>query len=181
MAEKTTSLIEVPCTIGAFAAHPTGNEQGSWRYLNIKTGKPLIRKKGTTLPVPLDIPARIHALADHNSSTEEFVILDNHDNPFISYNNNDLNDASSIDTKMVGVETVEEEDTIVKKSESGEIENKSENENLSEESKNAGVNVRHCVNKECSLRTDATKTSKVISTCAIGVVASLWASHISGL
>ena len=63
--EKTTNLVELPRTINALAAFPTGKEQGSWRYYNITTRKPLTRKKGTSLPIPQDILARIDALPDH--------------------------------------------------------------------------------------------------------------------
>ena len=87
-------------TIDVLAAYPIGNGQGTWRYFNIATGKPLSHKKATNPPIPLDLPDRIHALAVNKS--EEFIILDNRGNPFVGSDNN-LLDASSVDTKSVGV------------------------------------------------------------------------------
>ena len=78
---KTINLIEVPRTIDALAAYHTGNKQGTWKYFNIAMDKPLSYKKTTNLPVPLDLPARIHALVTNES--EDFIILDNHGNPFV--------------------------------------------------------------------------------------------------
>ena len=103
---NTTNLVEVPRTIDALAAYPTGNQQGTWRYFNIATGKPIYHKKATNLQIPLDLPDRIHALATNES--EDFIMLDNHGVPFIS-SNHLLND-SSVDSKSVDVETVDEDD-----------------------------------------------------------------------
>ena len=99
---KTTNLIEVPRTIDA--AYPTGNKQGTWRYFNIATSKSLSHKKAMNLPIPLDLLARINALAANKS--EDFIILDNHGNPFVSSDDNVL-DASSVDTEGIGVEIVD--------------------------------------------------------------------------
>ena len=103
---KTTNLIEVPHTINALVAYPTGNKQGTWRYFNISTGKPINHKKATNVPIPLDLPDQIHALAANES--EDFIILDNHGNPFVTSNN--LIDDSSVDTNSVEVETVDDDD-----------------------------------------------------------------------
>ena len=53
---KTTNLIKVPRIIDVLAVYHTGNEQGTWRYFNITTGKPISHKKGTNLSIPLDLP-----------------------------------------------------------------------------------------------------------------------------
>lgn len=62
--EKSTNLIEVPRTINALAIFPTRNEQGSLRYFDIKTGKPLTRKSDVSLIIPENIPARTYAFPD---------------------------------------------------------------------------------------------------------------------
>ena len=93
---KTTNLIEVPHTINTLAAYPTGNGQGTWRYFNIATGKHVSHKKATNVPISLDFPDRIHALAANK--LEDFIIIDNHGKPFVGSNN--LFDGSSVDTKM---------------------------------------------------------------------------------
>ena len=107
----------------------------------------LSHNKETNLPIPLDLPAQIHALAANKS--EDFIILDNHGNPFVSSDNNIL-DASSVDTKSVEEETVDgdknDNDTVVKNKNS---ENSSDFEDSSsdDESENSGVSDR-CPQKE---------------------------------
>ena len=66
--------------------------------------EPLSHKQATSWPIPLDLSTRIHALEEHKS--DNFVILYNHGNPFVSIDNNNM-DASSVDTKSVWVETVD--------------------------------------------------------------------------
>ena len=119
---KTTNLIEVPRTIDALAAYPTGNKQGTWRYFNIATGKPISHKKVTNLPILLDLPNRIHALATNES--EDFIILDNHGNTFVG--SDDLYDESSVDTDSVEVETVDDDNDSSSDSEVDSSDNESE-------------------------------------------------------
>ena len=104
---KTTNLVEVPRTINALAAYPTGNEQGTWKYYYISTGKPISHKKATNIPVPENLPDRIHALAEDES--EDFIILDNHGNAFVS--DDDLIDDSSVDDNSVEVKTADDDDS----------------------------------------------------------------------
>ena len=94
----------MPHAINVLAAYPTGNEQGI--YFNIATSKPISPKKATNLPILLDFPDRIHTLAGNES--EDFVILDNHDNPFVGSDN--LFGDSSVDIDNVEVETVDDDD-----------------------------------------------------------------------
>ena len=125
----TINLIEVPHTIDALVAYPTGNKQETWRYFNITAGKPLSHKKRMNLTIPSDLPARIHALAVNES--EDFVILDNHGNPFVGSNDN-LLDAFSVDTGSVGVETVDDNDDTSSDSEDSSSDDKSENSGVSD-------------------------------------------------
>ena len=103
---KTINLIDVPRTIDVLAAYPTDNKQGPWRYFNVSTSKSISYKKATNLPLPPDFPDRIHALAANQS--ENFIILDNHGNPFVT--SDDLVDDSSVDTDNVKVEKVDGDD-----------------------------------------------------------------------
>ena len=119
----------MPRTIDALAAYPTGNEQGTWRYFNIVTGKPLSHKKATNLPISLDLPAWIHALAANES--EDLIILDNHGNPFVGSNDNIL-DASSVDTESIGVETVNGNNDTISDSEDSSNDDESENSGVSD-------------------------------------------------
>ena len=131
---KTTNLIEVPSTINALAAYPTGNEQGTWRYFNISMGKPISHKKATNVPMPLDLPDQIHALAANES--EDFIILDNHGNPFVTSDN--LVDDSFVDTDNVEVETVDDDDNFSSDSE----DDSSADDSSDDENGNSGVSDR---------------------------------------
>ena len=91
-------------------------------------GKPISHKKATNLPIPLDLPDRIHALAANES--EDFIILDNHGNPFVSSDN--LLDASSVGTESVGVETVDDDDDTSSDSEDSSSDDESENSGVSD-------------------------------------------------
>ena len=52
----------LPRTAGAIALCPTGNEQGSYYFLSLHTGKRVVRNNWTVL-VPAEIIATIHQLA----------------------------------------------------------------------------------------------------------------------
>ena len=131
---KTTNPIEVPRIIDALAAYPTGNEQGTWRYFNISTGKPISHKKATNVPMPIDFSNRIHALAA--DKTEDFIIFDNHGNPFITSDN--LVDDSSVDEDSVEVETVDNDGSDGDPSSDSEDDN-SDDVSSDDESENSGV------------------------------------------
>ena len=84
-------------------------------------------KKATNLPIHLDLPDRIHALAANES--EDFIILNNQVNPFVG--SDDLFDDSSVDTDNVIVETVDDDDSSFD-SEDDSSDNKSENPRVSD-------------------------------------------------
>ena len=92
-------------------------------YFNIATGMPISHKKATNLPIPLDLPDQIHALTA--KKLEDFIILENHGNPFVV--SDDLFDASSVDTESVEVETVDDDDDTSFDSEDSSSNNESEN------------------------------------------------------
>jgi hypothetical protein len=50
-------------TEGCIALYPTGNENGSWRFLNLKTNKFITRHQWTALPTPWSVIQRINLLA----------------------------------------------------------------------------------------------------------------------
>ena len=104
---NTTNLVKVPRTINALAAYPTGNKHWTWKYYNISTGKPISYKKATNIPIPENLPDQIHALAEGKS--ENFVILNNHGNPFVS--DDDIADNSSVGDNSVEVKTVADDDS----------------------------------------------------------------------
>ena len=133
---KTTNLIKVTYAINALAAYPTGNEQGTWTYFNISTGKPISHKKATNLPIPEDIPDRIHALAAGES--EDFIIFDNYVNSFVT--SDDLIDDSFIDDDSVEVKIVDDDDSD--NSKDGSSDDSSDDSSSDDESENSGVSDR---------------------------------------
>ena len=134
---KTTNLIKVPRTIDALVAYPTENKQGTWRYFNISRGKPISHKKSTNVPMPIDLPNRIHALAANES--EDLIILDNHGNPFIT--SDDLVDDSSVDDDSVEVEVVDDDDSNDDPSSDSE-DDSSDDDSSDDVSENSGVSDR---------------------------------------
>jgi hypothetical protein len=61
--ENDPSNTETPRTSHTIALGPTGNLQGSYRFLSLDTGKRVSRRCWTKLPITDDIIARLHALA----------------------------------------------------------------------------------------------------------------------
>jgi hypothetical protein len=50
-------------TVGAIGLRPTGNAQGGYFYLSLKTGRRLNRTHCTPLPMPDEVIDRMHRLA----------------------------------------------------------------------------------------------------------------------
>ena len=61
-------------TTGAIALHESGNHQGSYYFMSLRTGKLLHRRNYTTLPLSNDIIDRVHAIA----ADENQPILSDH-------------------------------------------------------------------------------------------------------
>jgi hypothetical protein len=53
----------LPRMAGAIALSPTGNEQGSYYFLSLHTGKRVARIKWTAIPMPAEVIATVHQLA----------------------------------------------------------------------------------------------------------------------
>ena len=66
-------------TVGAIALRPTGNAQGGYFYLSLKTGRRLNRGFCTPLPMPAEVIDRIHAIA--KTAPEDLIFRDRNNNP----------------------------------------------------------------------------------------------------
>jgi len=53
----------LPRMAGAIALCPTRNEQGSYYFLSLHTGKRVVRNKWTVLQMPAEVIATVHQLA----------------------------------------------------------------------------------------------------------------------
>jgi hypothetical protein len=62
-----------PSTIGAIALRPTGNQQGSYYFYNLKTGRLLNCTHWTELPMPNDVISCIHKLSCQGHQGLEFL------------------------------------------------------------------------------------------------------------
>ena len=47
-------------TVGAIALGPTGNLQGGYKFLNLRTGKRITRRNWTHLPIPIEVIERVN-------------------------------------------------------------------------------------------------------------------------
>ena len=47
-------------TIGAITLGPTGNLQGGYKFLNLRTGKKITRRNWTHLPMPIEVIERVN-------------------------------------------------------------------------------------------------------------------------
>ena len=61
--EKSDNTMR-PRTVGAIALRPTGNEEGSYYFMSLETGRRLNRTHWTRLPMPEEVIQRVHQLAD---------------------------------------------------------------------------------------------------------------------
>ena len=59
---------DAPRTTGAIALSYAGNVQGGYHFMSLVSGKRLIRRSWTELPMPSHVVATIHKLADDESS-----------------------------------------------------------------------------------------------------------------
>jgi hypothetical protein len=65
-----------PRTIGALATRPTGNEQGSFYFFSLSTGRVINRGNATPLPMPDDVIDRVHVLARRQKANPGLVFSD---------------------------------------------------------------------------------------------------------
>ena len=66
-------------TIGAVALRPTGNSQGGYFYISLKTGKQLNRGFCTPLPTPAQVIDHVHAIA--KKAPDDLIFGDRNNNP----------------------------------------------------------------------------------------------------
>mmetsp|Transcript_36995 Transcript_36995/g.52267 ORF Transcript_36995/g.52267 Transcript_36995/m.52267 type:complete len:1117 (-) Transcript_36995:618-3968(-) len=62
-----------PRTLGAIALRPTGNEQGGQYFLNLSTGRRIIRHAWTWLPMPTHVIARVNELGSEAFSRQDLL------------------------------------------------------------------------------------------------------------
>jgi hypothetical protein len=63
-------------TVGAICLGPTGNIQGSYKFLNLRTGKRLTRRRWTSLPMPQEVIDRVNELGKADGQPELLTFYD---------------------------------------------------------------------------------------------------------
>ncbi len=69
-------------TVGALAMRPTGNDQGSWYFLSLATGKILNRDVATRLPMPREVIDQVHRMARRQKVNRGLVFGTRTNEPF---------------------------------------------------------------------------------------------------
>ena len=68
--DNTPSNTNAARTTGAIALNPTGNEQGSYYFMSLTTGRKLARNQWTPLPITSDVIERVHQMAQAQRQKE---------------------------------------------------------------------------------------------------------------
>ena len=76
--EPTPSNTQVGCTVGAICLGPKGNLQGSYKFMNLRTGKKITRWKFTPLPMPQEVIDRVNELGKAEKQPQLLVFYDRH-------------------------------------------------------------------------------------------------------
>ena len=63
-------------TVGAICLGPTGNIQGSYKFLNLRTGKRITRRRWTPLPMPQEVIDRVNQLGKADAQPELLTFYD---------------------------------------------------------------------------------------------------------
>ena len=58
--EPKPSNSQASRTVGAICLGPTGNQQGGYKFYNLRTGKRITRRKWKALPMPHDVIAHVN-------------------------------------------------------------------------------------------------------------------------
>jgi len=99
----------LPRMAGAIALHPTGNEQGSYYFLSLHTGKRVVKNKWTVLPMPAKVIATIHQLAAACKKYNGITFTDIDGNIIRDSDNEDdaagnLSDNTRVNSEVTGVD-----------------------------------------------------------------------------
>ena len=84
-----------PRTTGAIALRPTGNNQGSYYFYHLNTGRLLNRSRWNELPMPNDVIDRVHKLSRKGRQGLEFLNRDGQ--PFVYPDNAEVSDSDDDD------------------------------------------------------------------------------------
>ena len=78
--EPQPSNSQVSRTVGAICLGPTGNQQGGYKFYNLRTGKRITRRRWTPLPMPHDVIARVNNIGQSQGQPSLLTFQDRHGN-----------------------------------------------------------------------------------------------------
>ena len=65
-------------TVGAITLGPTGNLQGGYKFLNLRTGKKITRRNWTHLPMPSEVIERVNKIGFAQVQPKLLIFQDRH-------------------------------------------------------------------------------------------------------
>jgi hypothetical protein len=74
--EPSTTNTQAARTVGAICLGPTGNIQGSYKFLNLRTGKHITRRRWSQLPMPQEVIDRVDQLGRADGQPELLTFYD---------------------------------------------------------------------------------------------------------
>jgi Reverse transcriptase (RNA-dependent DNA polymerase) len=74
--EPSPTNTQAARTVGAICLGPTGNLQGSYKFLNLRTGKRITRRSWTHLPMPQEVIDRVNELGKAQGQPELLSFFD---------------------------------------------------------------------------------------------------------
>ena len=77
---QPTNTIDNACTHSAIFIGPTANFQGRYKFLYLKTGKRITRKKFSAVPMPVYVVKRVEKLATIDAQLDEDLTCEDHNN-----------------------------------------------------------------------------------------------------
>jgi len=86
----------LPRTTGAIALCPSGNIQGGYFFLSLTTGKRIIRNKWTILPMPAEVIATVHQLAEACKKYKGIIFTNKNGNVINNDNDEEADDTLEI-------------------------------------------------------------------------------------
>ena len=97
-----------PHTIGAICMGPSGNIQGGYKFLNLLTGKKIVRCQFTALPIPTKVIYRVDELSQQDQQPVLITFYDRFGNPIID----DTDDFELVQRhpEITGVESDQQQD-----------------------------------------------------------------------
>jgi hypothetical protein len=91
-----------PRTVGAIALRPTGNEQGTYLFLNLNTGKVIARKQWTVLPMPDNVITHVNQMSNELHWKDEDVLTKD-DLPNVKYEPMDQSECADMEADTLPV------------------------------------------------------------------------------